>query len=69
MAESANHKDCRQFLIDGMAKLGVDATVSTEPPIVQSPYGENSFICPHGTRFWLEPTSEQIAQWAKDGAR
>lgn len=69
MIEPQNHEDCRRFLVDGMAKLGVDATASTEPPIVRSPYGEHSFTCPHGTRYWLEPTSEQIARWARDGAR
>ena len=67
MAEPENHEDCAAFVRDGMAKLGCDVTVSTAPPIVATPYDNSPLRCPHGVTFWMAPTSEQIAQWAKDG--
>jgi len=61
--------DCASVLIDGMAGQGVEVSASTEPPLVRGPYTEDPFVCPHGIRYWLEPTGEQIAQWAADGVR
>lgn len=63
----ADHGHCANVLIDGMAAQGIDVTVSTEPPIVLGPYTQKAFVCPHGTTLYMEPTGEQIAQWAKDG--
>lgn len=63
----ADHEDCPRELIDGMAALGSEVTVSTEPPLVEGPYTTEAFICPHKVRFWIEPTGEQIARWVKDG--
>ena len=40
-----------------------DITISTEPPLVRGPYTGAGFTCPHGTTYWIEPTSEQIAKW------
>jgi len=62
-----NHADCAAFLKQSMADLGIEMTVSTLPPIVESPYEDLGLTCPHGVRFYGEPTSEQIAQWAADG--
>jgi hypothetical protein len=61
------HSRCKRVLIDGMAALGSEVTVSTEPPLVEGPYTTEAFVCPHSTRYWIEPTGEQIAQWVKDG--
>lgn len=61
------HKECQRFVVAMMRWIGADATASTEPPIIVTPYTRPGFVCPHGTTFWVEPTSEQIAQWAKDG--
>jgi hypothetical protein len=69
VAREPNHTECVGVIKDGMARLGCDATVSTLPPIVASPYEDLRLICPHGVRFYAEPTTEQIAQWAKDGVR
>jgi hypothetical protein len=69
MTRPANHAECRTYLRDGMAQRGIDITVSTEPPIIKTPYVADPFTCPHGTRYWIEPTSEQRAQWAKDGVQ
>lgn len=65
----SNHEDCPEYLRRMSAVLGTAITVSTEPPIVQGPYSTAGFLCPHGTTYWIEPTGEQIAQWAKDGVR
>jgi hypothetical protein len=64
--------ECAEFLRTTMAAgfpnhPGCDITVSTAPPLVASPYGANSYECPHGVTYWIEPTSEQIADWAARG--
>ena len=64
-----NHADCPAFLRDGMARLGCEVTVSTLPPVVRNDYDQGSFTCPHGVEFFMEPTSEQIYEWARDGVR
>ncbi len=64
-----NHVDCAGFVRDTMAGLGAEVTVSTAAPIVVSPFGANGFECPHGVAFWVEPTGEQRAAWARDGVR
>jgi hypothetical protein len=58
--------ECRQVLIDGMARLGAEVVVSTAPPLAPNPFTEE-FVCPHRTRWFMEPTGEQYAQWAEDG--
>jgi hypothetical protein len=63
------HENCRQVLKNMSAARGIEVTVSTEPPIICTPYTTDAFICPHGTRYWMEPTSEQIAEWARDGVK
>ena len=63
---------CGPWLKEQYAATGIDVTVSTAPPIVLTPYtivdGEPvAMTCPHGITWWSEPTSDQIAQWARDG--
>lgn len=60
---------CREFLVAQMAEMGVDAVASSARPIIPSTYGVTSFICPHGIEYFLEPTGDQIAAWARDGVR
>lgn len=62
-----DHSTCEKALTEGMAAQGVEITVSTEPPLVAGPYTTNGHTCPHGVTFWIEPTGEQIAAWARDG--
>jgi hypothetical protein len=62
-----DHARCADWLKAGFARLGCDATVSTEPPVISTSYEQAPFICPHGVLFWHAPTSEQIAEWARDG--
>lgn len=52
-----------------MASMGIEATVSTAPPIIATPYDQRPFICPHKVAYYLAPTSEQIAHWARDGVQ
>lgn len=63
------HKDCPDVLRRLSRETGCDITVSLARPIVAGPYTTGSFTCPHGTAYYIEPTGEQIAQWAKDGVR
>ena len=64
------HGECREYLrLMALTQRDTDITVSTVAPLVAGPYTTAPFICPHGVRHWIEPTGEQIAQWAKDGVR
>lgn len=67
IAEAHDVEACRNVVRSAMADLGVEVTVSTAPPIIDTPYDSSPMICPHGTTFYLAPTSEQIAKWAADG--
>jgi hypothetical protein len=62
---TGDHTTCADVLREGMAPCEI--TISTEPPLIVGPYTTDPFICPHGTAYWIEPTGEQIAQWAKEG--
>lgn len=45
----------------------VEAHITHVPPIVPSGYLPLAMRCPHGVLWHMEPTSEQIAEWARDG--
>lgn len=62
-----DHAECPDFVKSEMLKLGCEVTVSALAPLVPTPYGNENITCPHGTTYWFEPTSEQIAQWVRDG--
>jgi hypothetical protein len=59
--------ECAQHLATLSADLGAEVHVSTLPPIVAGPYETAGFECPHGTQYWIEPTGEQVADWAARG--
>jgi hypothetical protein len=61
--------DCSDVLADGMRDLGTEVTASTVEPAVTGPYTTEPFVCPHGVTYWIEPTGEQIATWARDGVK
>lgn len=63
----SNHAECAEYLRKTMAELGSEVTVSTLPPLVKTPYDHGGMVCPHGTTYYFEPTSEQIAAWVRDG--
>lgn len=67
MITPTNHAECASFLKAMIAAQGIDATVSEEPPLIKTPYTQTPFTCPHRVKLYHAPTTEQIAQWAKDG--
>ena len=64
-----SHEQCPNELRNILAAEGVEITVSEQPPLVDGPYTTDPYTCPHGTTYWIEPTGEQIAAWARDGFR
>ena len=64
-----DHNSCGTWLKECFALLDCDVTVSTAPPLVATDYDQDAgpAICPHGTLFYHEPTSEQIMRWAQEG--
>lgn len=63
---------CRQLIVDTMRSLGCEVAASSKPPLVANPYAliyeeRGVMSCPHGVAWWIEPTGDQQAQWAKDG--
>lgn len=62
------HSTCADTIKDGMARRGVEVTVSELPPLVLSQWSM-SMNCPHGTAMHFEPTTDQLAAWARDVAR
>lgn len=72
--DALGRSECADFLRTQMAEgpgtlPGCEITVSTARPLVVGPYGVNGFTCPHGVEYWIEPTGEQIADWAARGVR
>jgi hypothetical protein len=70
--DALGRSECARQLVDLSAagfngQPGAEITASTARPLVASPYGAHGFICPHGVEYWIEPTSEQIADWAARG--
>jgi hypothetical protein len=57
---------CREFLVENYAAMGIEVAVSDQPPIVQTAYEDLRLRCPHGVRWYAEPTSDQQAAWARD---
>jgi hypothetical protein len=52
------------------AKLGVpvpEAHITHVPPLIDTGYEPLAIRCPHGVMWHAEPTSEQIAEWVRDG--
>lgn len=70
--DSLGRPVCRTFIYEQFRALDkltgdtIDVVISTAPPLVESPYGAAGYTCPHGITYWAEPTSEQIAVWAKN---
>lgn len=65
--KNRDHRACPRLLKQATAAGGVEVTVSTCRPLISGRYTTAPYICPHGTKFWIEPTGEQIARWAQDG--
>lgn len=59
--------ECGEELRLRAAAAGAEVTVSTAAPLVETQWTKPPSTCPHGITYWLEPTSDQIARWARDG--
>lgn len=64
-----SHAECLPQLRAAADRTGTDITISTAPPLIATPYARPAFVCPHGTRYWVEPTGEQVAAWRRDRVR
>lgn len=68
---SAFTHECESKLREKWAQVcgeqQTEITIRTVPPLVIGPYTKPGLTCPHGITYWLEPTGEQIAEWARDG--
>jgi hypothetical protein len=63
------HSQCETRVRELFESEGVEATVSTAPPLVTGPYTQPGMTCPHGVTYWFEPTGEQLARWAEEDSR
>jgi len=59
--------ECRGLVLRLLRLRGVDAHVTHVPPLVRTPYKPLDMRCPHDVLWYVEPTSEQIAEWAREG--
>ncbi len=61
---------CAQFLAQlAQRDVKVEIDVTTDPPPLGTPYGVNSFICPHGTEYFVHPSRHQAAEWNRNQVR
>lgn len=72
--DALGRSECAELLRTMLAagfdgQPGAEIHVSTLPPLVQGAYETAGFVCPHGVEYWIEPTGEQIADWAARGVR
>ncbi|RBM18103.1 hypothetical protein DI005_20130 [Prauserella sp. PE36] len=67
-ATPAEHDDCAHYIKDRMTALGIDVAVSTDRPSNAGPYEPASYMCPHRSTFWMQPTGAQITTWATEPA-
>lgn len=66
MTTPACADECRKVLIDGMAAMDTECHVTHIPPLVPSAYEPLNMRCPHGVLWFMEPTGEQIARYARE---
>lgn len=59
--------ECRAVLLTHYAEVGVEANVSWEPPTFAPAYEPLNMRCPHGVLWYAEPTTEQVADFVRDG--
>lgn len=67
MTDDCRTAGCGDLLRAYYVEAGVDAHVTTTPPIVPPLYEPLDMRCPHGVLWYAEPTGDQIAKWAKEG--
>lgn len=55
-------KMCAARMVREQAGHGVEVDAVAEPPEVLAVWTETRF-CPHGRRFWVQPTPDQVSAW------
>lgn len=58
---------CLEDVRERFVLQGIDAHVTTVPPLIPTGFEELGLTCPHGVRLYAEPTSEQRVAWASRG--
>lgn len=56
----------RLSAIAAMDGRNCETIVTTAPPLIDNGWTQ-AYECPHGVMWFVEPTSEQQAEWARDG--
>lgn len=51
---------CAILILAGAWERGTDLKIGTERPIASAAVG---YRCPHGTKYWIWPTEQQIRAW------
>ena len=74
MSEPACAAECeavvRELYADACRRAGVpvpETHITHVAPLVEPLYEDMNMRCPHGVLWHMQPTSEQIAEWVKDG--
>lgn len=62
----SEHAFCVRVLVGNALALGAKVDVFTEKPSGRSPYDTDTFVCPHGQRYWIRPSAEQIGKWTQE---
>lgn len=63
---------CAEYLRTSMQQIAAgdgrncETVVSTAPPLIDNGW-THAYECPHGVVFYMEPTTDQQAEWARDG--
>jgi len=60
----------RRLYADACRRAGLpvpDTHVTHAPLLVPPLYEDLNMRCPHGVLWHMQPTSEQIAEWVRDG--
>ena len=62
---------CDRYLIEQMAERGIEVAASPWEPGMEMPgtFVPLNMRCPHGVRWHMEPTTDQMLAWKRDGVR
>lgn len=59
--------DCAGVVRGILSNEGIEANVSWVAPTFATAYEPLNCACPHGVTWYAEPTTDQIAEWVRDG--
>lgn len=67
MEAPACELECGEAMRQVYRDHDVEAHVTHVAPLVPTLYEQPGLVCPHGVKWYAQPTSEQIARWAREG--